>query len=123
MLGVVCRNLLSRVLWWGMLQGIQLSPESSELLPLLRAPQGGFLSCQPDCCVIQLSLQACMKVGVSHVNDCTQNGRAQIGYQTHKILASFDHLDQSGSNMAGYIVVNRCHMVTLWYQTILRSVK
>ena len=52
MLGVVCRNLLRRVLGWGMLQGIQLSPEGSKLLPLLRAPQGSFLSCQPDCCVV-----------------------------------------------------------------------
>ena len=63
MLGVVCRNLLSSVLGWGMLQGVQLSPEGSELLPLLRAPEGSFLSRQPDCCVVQLSLQACTKVG------------------------------------------------------------
>lgn len=55
---VVCKNLLSRILRWGMLQGIQLSPEGSKLLPLLRAPEGGLLSCQPHCCVIQLSLQA-----------------------------------------------------------------
>lgn len=40
-----------------MLQGSQLSPEGGELLPLLRAPQGCFLSGQSHCCVIQLSLQ------------------------------------------------------------------
>lgn len=59
---VVCRNLLSRILRWGVLQGIQLSPEGSKLLPLLGAPEGGLLSCQPHCCVIQLSLQACTKM-------------------------------------------------------------
>lgn len=37
MLSMVCRNLVGRVWWWGMLQGSQLSPEGCELLPLLRA--------------------------------------------------------------------------------------
>lgn len=48
-LGRYCSGLLGRGCGkgsdWGMLKGIQLGPQGSQLLPLLGAPQGCLLSC------------------------------------------------------------------------------
>ena len=53
--GLLCR-VGGRAADGGMLEGIQLGSEGGELLPLLSPPEGGLLSCQPHCCIIQLSL-------------------------------------------------------------------
>ncbi len=53
--GLLCREG-GRAADGGMLEGIQLGSEGGELLPLLSPPEGGLLSCQPHCCIIQLSL-------------------------------------------------------------------
>ena len=53
--GLLCREG-GRAADGGMLEGIQLGSEGGQLLPLLSPSEGGLLSCQPHCCIIQLSL-------------------------------------------------------------------